>query len=191
MNRQPGAQGSLSNCRVSGKSVPSLIRMAPGLIVSNISVSLAFTVGSGRHARRPCADGLSPAERRDLSALGCSEKSGASSVEYGVSLVPLPRHQLDELRTPWVGFIFAGPATGSSLSAFSARTQSSTSSPCSPPRLRYSSWARRAISSRDGSLRPNRATSLVVSTRPESRPPYMRCELPAVCWSLFGLSPLT
>src|SRR5258708_25741815 len=35
-NLQPGAQGSLSNRRPSGKSVPSLLRMAPVLKVSGI-----------------------------------------------------------------------------------------------------------------------------------------------------------
>ena len=42
--------------------------------------------------------------------------------------------QLDALRTAWAAFVFAGSATGSSLSSFSALTQSSTSFPCSPPR---------------------------------------------------------
>ncbi len=42
--------------------------------------------------------------------------------------------QLDTLRTAWAALVFAGPETGSSLSSFSALTQSSTSFPCSPPR---------------------------------------------------------
>jgi hypothetical protein len=45
-NLQPGTQGSHSNRRVSGKSVPSLIRMVPGLIVSGIWALLGVYSGT-------------------------------------------------------------------------------------------------------------------------------------------------
>ena len=45
-NRQPGAQGSLSNRRSSGKSVPSLIRMVPILMVSGIWALLGAYSGT-------------------------------------------------------------------------------------------------------------------------------------------------
>src|SRR5216684_3897424 len=60
-------------------------------------------------------------------------------VEAVVSLVSLARQdvysygvrQLDMSRPAWAALAFAGPTTGSSLSSFSALTQSSTSFPCS------------------------------------------------------------
>src|SRR4029077_3915403 len=45
-NLQPGAQGSLSNRRISGRSVPSLIRMVPILIVSGIWALLGVYSGT-------------------------------------------------------------------------------------------------------------------------------------------------
>ena len=44
-NLQPGAQGSLSNRRTSGKSVPSLIRMALGLF--SVSTVAHFSAATG------------------------------------------------------------------------------------------------------------------------------------------------
>src|SRR5260221_5956556 len=45
-NRQPDTQDSLSNRRVSGKSVPSLIRMVPVLKVSGIWALLGVYSGT-------------------------------------------------------------------------------------------------------------------------------------------------
>ena len=59
----------------------------------------------------------------------------------------------------WAAFVISDSPTRSSLSSFSALTQSSTSLPCSLPRVRYSSYARRAISSLVGSLRCIMGTS--------------------------------
>jgi hypothetical protein len=45
-NLQPGAQGSLSNRRTSGKSVPSLIRMVPVLTASGTWALLGVYSGT-------------------------------------------------------------------------------------------------------------------------------------------------
>src|SRR5467141_1025328 len=83
-----------------------------------------------------------PLQTKDLSGLGCQGKPGRQGVGAVVSLVSLARQdvysygvrQLDMSRPAWAALAFAGPTTGSSLSSFSALTQSSTSFPCSPPR---------------------------------------------------------
>src|SRR5439155_14104715 len=83
-----------------------------------------------------------PAPPNERSARSRLLKPGRQAVGSVVSLVALARqdvyswriNQLDALRTAWATLVFAGPATGSSLSSFSALTQSSTSFPCSPPR---------------------------------------------------------
>src|SRR5229473_2749992 len=83
-----------------------------------------------------------PLQTKDLSGLGCRGKPGRQAVGAVVSLVFLARQdvysdalrQLDMSRAAWAALVFAGLATGSSLSSFSALTQSSTSFPCSPPR---------------------------------------------------------
>src|SRR6266849_3684542 len=47
-------------------------------------------------------------------------------VTYETRFLLIGGRQLAALRTAWVTLVFAGPATGSSLSSFSALTQSST-----------------------------------------------------------------
>src|SRR5271163_2918928 len=76
-----------------------------------------------------------PRRTKYLSVLGCQGKLGRQAVGAVVSLVSLARRdvysyavrQLDMVRATWAARVFAGPATCSSLSSFSALTQSSTS----------------------------------------------------------------
>src|ERR1700687_1788613 len=75
-----------------------------------------------------------PPPNKDLSVLGCSSRVCClARVTCKTRCLHRGGHQLAALRTAWVTVVFAGPTTGSSLSSFSALTQSSTSFPC-PPR---------------------------------------------------------
>src|SRR6266851_2347442 len=91
------------------------------------------------------ADRPAPSKRKICPVSAASESRAVKPwglVGAVVSLVSLARQdvysyavrQLDISRAAWAALVFAGPATGSTLSSFSALTQSSTSFPCSPPR---------------------------------------------------------